>query len=389
LTVKFYPHTDEILGIYNHEHSHEIGKANTRFTRLRKDTRSEIERLLRLGVEPRKVLAQIQGNIYTEENLSKLKDEGARRSEFCTRADVRRIEKMIEQETVRLASQDGPSVLKWVETLRERARDRWGHGMPAAWMILSNGTEDTINFFLKSIHSQNPSIVPEYFMSDKDHAQMNAIKRVYPESAILLCWWHVLHAWQQHFSITIYSDLWGVLKKWICVQKDDEFWEYWEKIKSLAPDSLVEYFEKNWLGDTVKLWSNVYRHDRNIFQTCDTNMLLFLISLHDIETRNSDLKEATWRPRRVCGLRNLLRRFKRNPYILRMKQMFILSNQVQLKALNIVSISTPTTATACHFLQFAFASIFARFKFTFRSLVPLFPPHTWPYILKKLNPFNP
>ncbi|KDR65956.1 hypothetical protein GALMADRAFT_45345, partial [Galerina marginata CBS 339.88] len=42
----------------------------------------------------------------------------------------------------------------------------------------------------------------------------------------------------------------------------------------LAPDSLVEYFEKNWLGDTVKLWSNVYRHDRNIFQTCDTNMLV-------------------------------------------------------------------------------------------------------------------
>lgn len=65
-------------------------------------------------------LEQIQGAIYTEENLGNLKADGARRSEFCTRADIRRIEKMIEEETVRLASQDGESVLKWVKVLRER-----------------------------------------------------------------------------------------------------------------------------------------------------------------------------------------------------------------------------------------------------------------------------
>ena len=36
------------------------------------------------------------------------------------RADIRRIEKIIEEETIRLASQDGASVLEWVKTLRER-----------------------------------------------------------------------------------------------------------------------------------------------------------------------------------------------------------------------------------------------------------------------------
>jgi exosome complex RNA-binding protein Csl4 len=55
-----------------------------------------------------------------EENLRNLKAEGVRRSEFCTRADVRRIEKMIEEETIRLASKDGDSVLQWVQVLRER-----------------------------------------------------------------------------------------------------------------------------------------------------------------------------------------------------------------------------------------------------------------------------
>ena len=43
-----------------------------------------------------------------------------RRSEFCTRADIRCIEKKIEEETIRLATQDGESVLRWVNVLRAR-----------------------------------------------------------------------------------------------------------------------------------------------------------------------------------------------------------------------------------------------------------------------------
>lgn len=38
------------------DHSHAIGNKNARFTRLRKETRQEIERLLRLGVDPKKIV---------------------------------------------------------------------------------------------------------------------------------------------------------------------------------------------------------------------------------------------------------------------------------------------------------------------------------------------
>ena len=65
-------------------------------------------------------LEQIQGTIYTEENLGNLKVEGTQRSEFCTRAVVRRIEKRIEEETIRLATQDSESVLRWVNVLQAR-----------------------------------------------------------------------------------------------------------------------------------------------------------------------------------------------------------------------------------------------------------------------------
>lgn len=60
------------------------------------------------------------GYDYTEENLGNLKVEGTQRSEFCTRAVVRRIEKRIEEETIRLATQDGESVLRWVNVLQAR-----------------------------------------------------------------------------------------------------------------------------------------------------------------------------------------------------------------------------------------------------------------------------
>ena len=41
--------------------------------------------------------------------------------------------------------------------------------------------------------------MPVIVMSDHDQGQLNAIKAVYPESRILLCWWHVLRAMRLYF----------------------------------------------------------------------------------------------------------------------------------------------------------------------------------------------
>jgi hypothetical protein len=57
LTVKTYPGTAEVLGLYNSDHSHKIGDDNLKYTRLDVETRKEIENYLRLGVEPKKVVS--------------------------------------------------------------------------------------------------------------------------------------------------------------------------------------------------------------------------------------------------------------------------------------------------------------------------------------------
>ena len=95
-------------------------------------------------------------------------------------------------------------------------QDRWGHGIPVAWMLSSNAQQATIEFLLAKLQESNPDVIPENWMTDFDQAQINTIKTRTPESKhIYLCWWHVLHAWQQHITIAHYLELWEVLKAWI------------------------------------------------------------------------------------------------------------------------------------------------------------------------------
>jgi hypothetical protein len=146
-------------------------------------------------------------------------------------------------------------------------------GLPVAWMISSNATEDTIGFFLGHMRSLFPEIIPAEFMADMDPGQLNAIRRNYSPSRPLWCWWHVLHAWQSHFVVTHFPELWDTLKKWIRMEDKVEFEATWTKIQSIAPPSVVEYLETYYIP-TQSLWSAVYRRGRSVFTEGDTNMLV-------------------------------------------------------------------------------------------------------------------
>ena len=67
-------------------------------------------------------------------------------------------------------------------------------GVPVAWMLASNGTTDTIAFFVGWVRDVSPAVWPAVIMTDRDRAQMNALRLVYPDSQMLLCKWHVLRA---------------------------------------------------------------------------------------------------------------------------------------------------------------------------------------------------
>jgi hypothetical protein len=145
--------------------------------------------------------------------------------------------------------------------------------MPIAWMISSNAQQETLTFFLRTVRAANSDVKPARFMTDKDRAQINSIRIVFPESQLQLCWWHVLHDWHQYFMTSHHPELWNLLKAWVRITDQGEFDRQWEKIQKIAPKSVIDYLQAEWLGDR-NLWSAVARTDRSLLELSDTNMLV-------------------------------------------------------------------------------------------------------------------
>jgi hypothetical protein len=123
-------------------------------------------------------------------------------------------------------------------------------------MVSSNAKETTVTFFLRSLKKRSPSINLKWIMSDKDRAQMNLIQSVYLSVTLLLCWWHVLHAWQQHFVMQHHLKLWELMKAWPQITNLERFEDQWQEIQKIAPQSVTEYLKREWLGNR-KMWSAV------------------------------------------------------------------------------------------------------------------------------------
>ena len=142
-------------------------------------------------------------------------------------------------------------------------------------MISSKGTEATIKFFLNFIKMQSPEIRPAIIMSDRDHAQMNAIKAVYSESKLFLCWWHVLRAMRTHFHTEEFPKLWERVREWVKTPDQSQFESWWEEMQAdpAVPQSFIDYLKKNWMP-IASLWAGSARKNRTIFQEGDTNMLI-------------------------------------------------------------------------------------------------------------------
>ena len=112
-------------------------------------------------------------------------------------------------------------------------------------------------------------------MSDHDKAQMNAVKAVYPETTLLLCWWHVLRAMRMHFRTEEFPELWERVQEWVKTSDQSRFDSVWDWIQTnpSVPQSFVDYLKTNWMG-IVPLWAGISRQNRTIFQEGDTNMFI-------------------------------------------------------------------------------------------------------------------
>jgi|SRR6266851_2857372 len=154
-------------------------------------------------------------------------------------------------------------------------------GVPVAWMLASNGTTNTIAFFVSWVRDTSPAVWPAVIMTDHDRVQINALRIVYSDSQILLCKWHVLHVIRLHFNTNKFPDLWAKVKAFVNALESADFARLWVEISNdpSVPQSFVQYMRAEWIPE-VKMWSMVMRKNHSILEEGDTNMLLEVYVFH-------------------------------------------------------------------------------------------------------------
>ena len=127
-------------------------------------------------------------------------------------------------------------------------------------MLASSSTEATIVFFLNFVKACSPGVVPMIIMSDRNKAQMNAVNSVYPDSKLLLCWWHMLCAIWMHFCTEEFPEVWDHICEWVKTPDQSRFdvlW-HWFQTNTSVPQSLVDYLKINWMTIVVAVKSPRY-----------------------------------------------------------------------------------------------------------------------------------
>ncbi len=154
-------------------------------------------------------------------------------------------------------------------------------GVPVAWMLASNGTTDTIAFFVGWVRDTSPAVQPAVIITNYDRVQMNALRLVYPDSQMLLCKWHVLCTMRSHFNTSEFLELWAKVKALVNTSQLADFVKLWVEILNdpSVPQSFVQYMRTEWIPE-AKLWAMVMWKNCSILEEGDTNMLLKVYVFH-------------------------------------------------------------------------------------------------------------
>ncbi|XP_072051312.1 uncharacterized protein [Amphiura filiformis] len=164
------------------------------------------------------------------------------------------------------------------------ARDEAGYGVPVAFIITSSEQEDVLVTALRSLRKET-QFYPRAFIVDKDYAEINALAEVYPESKVLMCWFHVLQAvyrWmiRKESGIAgeenkvIRSEVISMMTKLKNQSKEDNFKEKASQLmdKFKKYPKLQRYIEENWISIS-DMWADYgrpfYHEDAKTNNLCE------------------------------------------------------------------------------------------------------------------------
>ena len=93
------------------------------------------------------------------------------------------------------------------------------------------------------------AVRPEVIMTNRDQAQIDALKEVYPLSQVWLCIWHVLHVMRSHFSTTKFQSLWERVKSLVKTEDLATFYNLWDDISTdpSVHQTFMQYMSTSWI----------------------------------------------------------------------------------------------------------------------------------------------
>ncbi|KAG9262254.1 hypothetical protein AMEX_G24009 [Astyanax mexicanus] len=146
-----------------------------------------------------------------------------------------------------------------------------GKGVPVAFFVMSEESTSNIEICLRKLQEAANLFTPRCVMVDKDIKEINAIKAVFPHSAVLLCWFHVLqavHRWLirrdgGHLNTSARN---MVIKGMVSLKQCTSAEEFQKMSEDLLArietetqsTQVCDYLRKNWLTN-AEMWSNFGR----------------------------------------------------------------------------------------------------------------------------------
>ena len=162
----------------------------------------------------------------------------------------------------------------------------------AAFAFLSDERDANVGFMLQQFHSLYQ---PKYFFVDKDFHQLRMLKRIFLESTVFLCIFHVLKYMRSVIATlnapvddlpAFKQELFATLKRLIHSRDAEAFAQnkaaWLEMVKGTVKvggklKSLEEYFQSNWLDENDDgghyLWATYHRRGKPLLFTNTSNRI--------------------------------------------------------------------------------------------------------------------
>ena len=127
--------------------------------------------------------------------------------------------------------------------------DKHGHGQPVAHAVMAREDEAHVRLFIEDIVQWETQVSASTFVTDKDFAEINAVRHVCPDASVFLCRFHIMKAFTEEINregLDNGESLLQSCRRLLYAGSHGKYSDTLNDIKDNYP-RFYRYLQKNWL----------------------------------------------------------------------------------------------------------------------------------------------